>query len=758
MEAQQTSTYDLVAFLRATPLFANVDSAILQEIAPELEPIECDAGEILIHEGAPGDGLYLVQRGRLRAVSHGQDGAEVFLNDIEAGEGVGEVALLTGERRTATVYTATAAKLVRLSREQFERLGRHHPEAMQAISQAIVRRLQQTQLNLALHVGKLFAQLDEPILRALQADLELTLLRGGEILVRQGDTSDALYVVVNGRLRVVLEKDDGSTSILEELRRGQMVGQIGILTHGRRAATVYAVRDSLLARLSQAGFERLLAAYPPAIIQQFVKPIITQLRDQANHGRQIDRDITTVAVVPITADVPISAFTAQLAGALAASGPTLHLTSAGLDEALAKPGIAQTPPDAPTNITIVRWLNEQESSYRYILYQADPAASHWTERCLRQADRILLVGDAGGSPEQSAIERALLPEDNVQIAAQRNLVLLHPPDTEHPSGTRRWLEARQLSNHYHVRRDNTVDIARLARLLTGRGVGVVLSGGGAAGYGHIGAIRALRAAGIPIDLLGGTSAGAMLACQYAMGWDHDMIMSKNRTAVRHRFDYTFPITALMNGAEFTAMFQEMFGDAQLEDMWIHCFCVTANLSRATMMVHERGPAWKYTRASASVPGVVPPVFDGGEMLVDGGLLNNLPTDIMHQRSDCGVIIAIDASGTNDPLHDEHVPYETSLSGWKVLWRRLNPFAQTLRVPTMGQIMLRVAVLNDTQHVKTSRDLADYYMRLAVEQYGMLEFHALEQIVVAGYESAQELLAVWKDDEQFRALQSAGRAG
>jgi predicted acylesterase/phospholipase RssA/CRP-like cAMP-binding protein len=751
METQLIATDQLITFLRATPLFAQVDQAILHEIAPGLEQLHCEPGQVVIREGEPGDALYLVIRGQLRVISRRQDGTEVFLNTIEAGEGVGEIALLTGERRTATVYSDAEAELLRVSREQFELLGQRYPVAARQVAQAIAQRLQQTQLNLALHVGKLFDQLDEPVLRALRAELDLVVLRGGEVLVREGEPSDALYVVINGRLRVVLEQADGAGSTLYELHRGQTVGEIGILTGGARTATVYAVRDSLLARLSRDGFDRLLAAYPHAMVRQFAAPVISVLQNQTTRARRPADEVTTIAIVPLDTRVPASEFAAQLVEALAASGPTLYLSGPALEQALARPGIAQTPPDSPASIAIVRWLSEQETNYRYIVYQADPAASDWSRRCLRQADRILLLGDARDTPEPGATERALL-DDEARLSAQRSLVLLHPPETARPSGTRRWLDARRLSAHYHVRRDNRADMARLARLLTSRGVGVVLSGGGAAGFGHIGAIRALREAGIPIDLIGGTSQGGLMACQYAIGWDHETIMGKNRVAIRHRFDYTFPVTALMAGAEMTEVVEEMFGDAQLEDMWVHCFCVTTNLSRATTIVHDRGPVWKYTRATTSIPGVLPPVIDGGEMLVDGGMLNNLPTDIMRQRSDCGVVFAIDAAGSTGTLRTRNPPYETSVSGWHVLWRRLNPFAKPLKVPTIGEIMMRVAVINDAQHMQTARDLADFYMRLSLRGHGMLEFGALEEIVAAGYQSAQALICGWLEDGRFRALQ------
>jgi predicted acylesterase/phospholipase RssA/CRP-like cAMP-binding protein len=586
--------------------------------------------------------------------------------------------------------------------------------------------------NHALDAGKLFEGLSDAAQRALRAELDLVLVRGGEVVVRQGEPSDALYVVIQGRLRVLREREDGTVTMLSELRRGQSVGEIGLLTGGARTATVAALRDSLLARLSRESFDRLVESHPLDIVRQFAGPVIKVLQDQINDPRRPQDEPATIAVVPLDDGSSTRALASRLARALSSSGPTLHLDAKHL------------PPGEPFAIEAVRWLSEQEAAHRYVVYEADPGPTAWSERCVRQADRILLVAGAGGTPEPHDLERALLPERDGRITAKRILVLLHPPQTERPSGTSRWLAGRRLDGHYHVRPDRTEDVARLARLVTGHGVGLVLSGGGATGFGHLGAVRALREAGVPIDLVGGTSQGGLMACQVAMGWDDAAMMAKNRAAIRHKFDYTFPITALMNGASMTHVVQEMFGDAQLEDMWIPCYCVTANISRAAMMVHDRGPVWKYARATTSIPGVLPPVIDGGEMLVDGGLLNNLPTDVMRQRGDCGTVIACDVTAALAGRASAAPAYETSVSGWKVLRRRLTPFASRIRVPTIAQIMMRVAVFGASQRADAARELADFCIPLDLRGYGLLEFKKLDEIVEAGYRSARGIVATWGD--------------
>lgn len=742
----------LLSFLRSTRLFAGVAEPVVRALMPQLEPVAYAAGEQVLAEGEPGDCLYLVRAGRLRAVARGPDGVEALLNEVEVGESIGEIAVLTGEPRTASVYAAAPSELLRLSRAQIAQIGRRHPEAADAITRAIIARLERSQLNLALLQSRLFAGLPEPILQELRAALELRLLRGGETLVRQGEASDALYVLINGRLRVVREQAGGGAASLFDLQRGQSVGELGMLTGDARTATVVAVRDSLVARLPRAAFDRLLAAHPEEMLRQFAAPVIRALGEQGG-ARRATGAVATIAVVPIGRWAPPEGFAEQLAAALGAAGPTMHLSSARLDGLLGRAGAAQTPPDAPASFSLVRWLNEQEAGHSYVVYEADPSASQWTERCLRQADRVLLVADAGDEPTPGPLEQALLGRGGGPHSAGRSLVLLHRPATARPIGTRAWLEGRQLGAHYHIRQGSAPDMARLARLLTGRGVGVVLGGGGAPGFGHVGALRALREAGVPIDLLGGTSQGAVMACQHAMGWDDATTMARNRAAIRHRFDYTFPVTALMAGAEMTAAMREMFGETRLEDLWTPCFCLTANLSRGALTVHERGPIWKYARATTSIPAILPPVVDDGELLVDGGLLNNLPTDIMRRRDDCGVVIAIDTNSGARGRRDSHQPiaYDTALSGWSVLWRRLNPFAPSPRVPTLDSIMVQVAMLNDAQQVQSNRSLADFYLRLQVGAYGLLEFRALEAIVEAGYNSARAYLDGLADGPAFQQV-------
>ena len=751
MNINQEPQPDLIQFLSTCPLFTNLQANHLNEVAPLLEPLSYITGDTVINQGEAGDCLYIVQRGRLNIVSQNAAGEEVILSNTTVGGTVGEIALLTGARRTASVYATEAIQLLRLSKGRFDELNQQHAEIAAQISQNIIQKQYRVLLDMTLRVSNLLKDIDKAVLQDLLELLEINLLRSTETLVREGEESDALYIVINGRLRVTVTTEDGSQSALLELGRGETVGEAGLITGEKRSATVYALRDTVLARLSQTAFNQLLAKHPQAMMQQFAATVISRLQGQIKGRVRSSKLVANLAFVPLSPDIPLKTLVNQLTKQLRHRDTALHLNRVTLEKALNQEGIAQIRTDDPANINIVSWLAEQETQYRYIIYEADATLSPWTRRCLRQADHIVLVANANNPPTLTTIEKEITTFRTNQNPETLSLVLLHPPSTVQPIGTSQWLTARQVGHHYHVKQDNTADIARLARLLTGQGISLVLSGGGARGFAHIGAFRALREADIPIDLVGGSSAGGLIACQFAMGWSFDKIMALTAASLKHKFDYTFPMTALMAGGSMVKVVQEMFGTTAIEDMWLPCFCTSTNLSTAKLMIHTQGPAWKYIRATSSIPGVLPPVMDNGHMLIDGGVLNNLPVDIMRQRSDVGVVFASDVGASEHTSRSSEPSYETHLSGWQVLWRRINPLTKPMQVPSIGEIMMQIAVLSNRQTSGATRDLADFYMGLSVRGHGMLEFDALEAIVAKGYKAAQEQIALWETAELFQAF-------
>ncbi len=595
-----------------------------------------------------------------------------------------------------------------------------------------------------LATSSFFQGLDEATLRDLAPELEPVFLPGGEQLIRQGDPGDALYVILNGRLRVVVEQENGDEVTVGEVGQGECVGEMAVLTQETRSASLYAIRDSSLVKLSKEGFNQF-RKQNPHVMDMIIELLVRRIREQnlPNAGRKA-RQGTSVALVAHSLDVPLTEFAIRLNASLAKLGASLHLNARLLDDYLGG-GMAQTLVTDSKNRNIVAWLSEQEISKRFVIYEADLSPSAWTRRCLRQADLVFIVGKAGTDPKPNEIEAEILGADDDQLTARKELVVLHDNGRHRPTETDRWLVVRDVESHHHVRLAEQSDFARLARAISGRTVGLVLSGGAARGYAHIGVIRALEERGIPIDVIGGASIGSVMAALYALGFDFEtMVEVCHREMHKGKAynAYTFPMVALLNDRKFNAMLQSMFGDVRIEDLWLPYFCVSSNLTRAEERIYRSGPLWKGVRASTSIPGGLPPVFEGGEVYVDGGVLNNLPTDVMRRLCE-GYVIASDVSGGID-METQAPDYEY-VSGWRLLFKRLNPFFKSESLPSLIGVTMRSAELGSVQNTIFQRQEVDFFLRPPVTHFGAFATESIAEIAEAGYAYAAKQIEGWDLD-------------
>jgi predicted acylesterase/phospholipase RssA/CRP-like cAMP-binding protein len=594
--------------------------------------------------------------------------------------------------------------------------------------------------ELVVHLLQIFKGLDTEVLEELVPVVEWLSLRSGETLFHQGDTADAVFFVINGRLRVVAEESSGQR-VLNEVGPGESVGEMALLTDDDRSATVYAVRDAQLARLDEPTFRQFVDKHPAAM-KRIAEFVVRRLRFQSGSMAAKHARLATVAVVPARPGTPVTAFAEGLSSALAQHGPTSRLNRWRADEAVGRSGAAELPEQDPDAMRLVQWLNEREASYRYVVYEADANWTGWSERAIRQADHVLVVADALGDPTLGENELRMREYGRRGRAPEQSLVLLWRKGSPGPSDSNRWLEPRSFPRHYHVRGAEPADLLRLARVLTGNAVGLVLGGGGARGFAHIGVLRALQELEIPIDLVGGTSIGAILAALVAMGRDPAEILDHAQKQFGAVFDPTFPIVSLLAGRRIETRLSEAFGDAAIEDLAIPFFCVSTNLTRATEVVHRRGLLAKAVRASISLPGILPPVASRGDLLVDGGMTNNLPIDVMHDAVAGGRVVAVDVSPEVDLHAGEEGGYE--VSGWRLLRQRLNPFTRASPPPYILNLLTRSSLVASiiAEREKHARAAASLYLKIPVDDVKLLAFDAIEEIADRGYETTRDAVASW----------------
>jgi NTE family protein/lysophospholipid hydrolase len=728
------------AFLSSTTIFGGLSEEAVEQLLERMEPLSVKAGERLIHQGERGDRLFLILSGELQVVDDRDRDRPIRLAQEGPGEVVGEISLLTGEVRTASVCASKDSELLSLSRAALDDLARESSEHYDELVEAMQLRAEKSRMQLVVRRTSLFQGLDEDVLQDLEAEMELVTLASGATLVREGEPSDALFVVIGGRLRVVSSAGDGDETTLVEISRGQTVGEIGIITGEPRTATIVATRDSLLARLPADGFYRLLEKHPRAIMERFTGPVVSRLQYQLAHER-VARGVSTIAVIPVGPEGPAATFARQLAGALTGLGSTLHLNSTLCDEYLHSEDISQATDDDPRHPGLVLWLSERESQHDFVIYEADETTTPWTRRCIHQADQIVMVAVATETPRWSEAALASLSAEETKRTIRR-LVLLHEEYATLPRDTSRWLSDMEVASSHHVRLENAGDIERLARMLAGRGIALVLSGGGARGFGHIGVVKALQEEGIPADTIAGVSAGSIMGALFAMDLDAGAVLKRLQQASRP-IDYTFPIHSLTSGYNWTRSMDELFGDMAIEDLWINYFCLSANLTQAVVNVHDSGSLMHGVRASTSIPGYLPPVHDNGEVLVDGGLFNNLPVDLAKVRPEIGVVIAVDVGNSRSMEYPQ--PFDYHVSGWRSLWQRVSPFGRPPELPSLGDILMQSISITNLQAAKESLKLVDLYLNPPIHSFGLTEFESMGEISEVGYVYAKEVLAEARKD-------------
>jgi NTE family protein len=591
--------------------------------------------------------------------------------------------------------------------------------------------------QLTLHLASLFPGLDRDGLDAFAAGVNWVALRGGEVLFHEGDPGDAAYLLISGRTRAVAAVGDGER-MLSEMGAGETIGEMALLSDAVRSATVYALRDCQLARLSRDTFDSLVERHPLAL-RRIAGFVVERLRRHTSGAAAAASPLVSLAIVPARPGPDLDRLIADLEAELRRFGTTERIDRSAVERALG-PGAADARDHESAGVRLVRWLNERDRASRYVVYAADPTWTPWTERALRQADHVLVVARAEDGPELGDSEERLAEIWRKTRAPRRSLVLLHAPD-EPPQGTSAWLARRDVERHFHVHAGSRGDVARLVRLLTGHAVGLVLGGGGARGFAHLGALRALEEAGVPIDAIGGTSMGAIVGALPAMGFDASTSHEMCRQYVGSLFDPTLPLVSLLSGRRIGSRLAEALGSGDIEDLPIPFFCVSTNLSRAGAVIHRRGPLFRAVRSSISLPGILPPITVDGDLYVDGGLIDNLPIETMAEQHG-GSVIAIDVSPEQD-LRSEF-DLAAGFSGWRVLWRRLNPFAAPLDVPYISSVLMRSVVVASLARERERRaaETASLYLKMPVDDWRLLDFDRLDAIAARGYEASAAAIGAW----------------
>lgn len=530
-------------------------------------------------------------------------------------------------------------------------------------------------------------------------------LTGGEQLFAEGDAADTLYLVRSGRLGVFRSEDNQPDQLIGVIRPGEPVGEMAMLAGTPHTAGVVALRDTeILALPREAFFEA--ARTEPDLMVELSRLMIHRARERSG-GASEPSVFGFVSARPR----PIRAFVERIAAAVQRMGFTCRVI------------------DQSALSSAAEWFSRVEDDHDYVLYVAEQDQPAWANLCVRQVDRLFMVGSGLMAPP------SVLPR-RPGFGGQRrltDLVLLRDPRMTRPANTRIWLDAVQPDRWFHCVEGLAADAERMARVLTGTSVGLVLSGGGARAYCHIGAIRALEEAKVPLDFVGGSSMGAVVAAGPALGWSFEQLDFEIRRAFVESdplSDLAFPIIAMSRGRKVAGLMQRAYGDTDMADLALPFFAVSANLTSGEIEVHRTGLMRRALRASIAIPGVLPPAVIDGQVLVDGAVLKNFPTGVMRQLNS-GPIIGVDMSQTRgvDASALENPP-----SWWK--WMLSGAWKNG---PPIVSILMRSATITTDTEILQSRTDADVLILPTTGGTDIRDWKAYDEPVASGYAATRAAL-------------------
>ncbi len=521
-------------------------------------------------------------------------------------------------------------------------------------------------------------------------------LRGGLELFRQGEPATAVYFVLTGRL-IVVRKSEAGEQVVGYVRSGEPVGEMSLLAGDERSASVYALRDTELLAVDKAEAEALLDSSA-----DFSHALATSIVARARRPNASFNDSSprVFALIGSSPSIDIDAHAREIASDVRRYGKSALIIND--PDSLAEGGFDEL--EASSDVVILTARVGDSPAYRF---------------ALRHADRFFIFARQDARPPRP------FPLATTEDAPARrfrlvDIVLLH--EGVKSGSVADWVDAVDANRIFHVSGRRSEE--RLSRAIAGRTVALVLSGGGARAYAHIGAVKALRERKVPIDFVAGASMGAIIAACVAMGWNDAEIEARIRdgfVASNPLGDHVLPVVALTRGVRVEERLKRHFGDVRIEDLETPFFCISSEMTKGQTRIHRRGLLRDALRASIALPGILPPVVSDGELLVDGAVMNNFPTDLMtnlHRGVTIGIDVAREGSISTDAFVDP-----PDFLNW--IWR--NGFRTA---PPIVSLLMRAATAR--QELRPRDNPADILVTPEVAGVELRDWKEYDRAVIDGY--------------------------
>ena len=577
--------------------------------------------------------------------------------------------------------------------------------------------------------SELFSDLSDDELKNLLNLVELIELHAGQILFAQNDDPDSMYLLLQGDLVASRVSSAGETKILGYVRAGEIVGEMGLISYQPRSLTISALNDAKLIKLTRHVFEQYFENRPQPLLH--ILSIVIDRAQHTLHSLTTIKRCTFIAVVPANENAVADMLFEKISAMLKNNIKVCLLS----DQEMASHS---------TLDSAKKLLDKLSRSYDYILFKVDLKNEIALHLLLEKSNRVLIVSDANEKPELNKFIKQFI-NNKTYDHIKKELVLVYNKPDSIPLNTKKWLEQGNINQHYHIRKREE-DFNYLLRFLVGQPIGLVLSGGGTKGWVHVGAIKALQEAQLPIDAVGGTSIGAIVGGAYLLHQDYQGLLdaihefANVAQGMVHFREFTYPLISLLDGKKKIIGLYKIFNGVQIEDLCRPFYSVCANLSDNSEVVNRDDSLWLWASASSSLPGLVPPITHEGKIYLDGGVVNSLPVDVMKNvLGEKGKIIAVDLSlhlKSNEGYSFPPVITFIDALLYKLKYKNYKQF----KIPNFASTLLESLMMGSQAKTERNVILADVVVRPDLSKYRMISnLPEADELMEIGYKAMNEQL-------------------
>ncbi len=656
-----------------------------------------------------------------------------IIRTINKGDFFGLISLFTNSSKNYSLIAEEETITLELQKEDLESLTKNYQDIKNELLQVVNKRLFNPEINIALQT--IAKGVNESTIKELKKNISWKTLNEGEILFNENDVGDSCYVVMSGKVKAIKNIGMDNEIALGELNRGEIIGEMALITGEKRSATIQASKLTRLIYISKDSFEKVMYDNPKALME-VSKHLINRIKykDKNNTGQKN----LIIGIISLLDEEDTHAFYNALNRSLQQFGPTesLNEKNSNIDYNI-------------DNINFEIQLENLISQNDFvILHPNDINNIEWIKRILQYSDQILILGNPKELIEITKKEQNTIGDYNTINIDKYWLILNQDKDIITPENTKRIIDIRNKITTFHIKNNNIEDIKRIGRFITKQTIGLTLGGGGAKGFAHLGVFKALSELNIPIDVIGGTSAGSIIASQIALGNPLDKIIERNKIVNKLNMfkEYGFPYISLIKSKKIEYAAKLSAQDRYIEDLWIPFFAPATDLTNSKLILFNKGPLWEAIRASGALPGIILPYFKENNILVDGGLMNNLPVDIMKSNFGGKIICSSCSSDRSMKTEIKGIPNQAKLFFQKLINKKKfhNNYGY---IPNLTDIIFKTSVVASASQLEKNIAMSDVFLELPTNEFGITEFDdkSMLKMIDLGYEYAKPILESFKEN-------------